>query len=258
MAKEVFGTKEWAKHSANVGIGCKNNCIYCYSRDSYEKREHVIPWTEERVDEKLLNKKWGKREGTIMFPTSHDITEGNYEACLTVVKNILEAGNDMLIVSKPDPVVILKLAKEIETYKDKVLFRFTIGSMSNDILKFWEPDAPSFEERFLALRYVHSFGFSTSVSMEPLLDNNPSDTHNLVMLLLPYVTDSIWIGKMNKPNERIKAEANEYINGYLERQSDNNIKKIYSYFENNPKIKWKESIKRVVGLPVSTIPGEDN
>lgn len=58
MAKEkVFGTKEWAAHSANVTIGCSHNCTYCYSRDAYESYDKSgIPWENERRDEKNFNK----------------------------------------------------------------------------------------------------------------------------------------------------------------------------------------------------------
>ena len=40
-------------------------------------------------------------------------------------------------------------------------------------------------------------------------------------------------------------------------QSDDEIKKLYEKYKDNPKIKWKESIKKVVGLVVSTKKGED-
>ena len=40
-------------------------------------------------------------------------------------------------------------------------------------------------------------------------------------------------------------------------QSDENIKQLYSQYKNNPLIKWKDSIKKVVGLRVSTKAGLD-
>jgi DNA repair photolyase len=253
----VFGTKEWAKYSANVTIGCSNNCIYCYSRDSYEKKGSEIPWSEERVNEKLLNKKWGKRSGRIMFPTSHDITKNNYKDCLIVIKNILNAGNEILIVSKPDPEVMKELFFELKEFKDKIIFRFTIGSMNNEVLKFWEPNAPTFEDRKIALIIAYKMGYKTSVSMEPLLDISPRDSKNIVNSLIPYVTDSIWIGKMNMPEKRIKAKMTPNILSYIENLNDDNIKIIYNFFKENPKIKWKESIKRVVGIEIPTEPGKD-
>ena len=43
----------------------------------------------------------------------------------------------------------------------------------------------------------------------------------------------------------------------LEWQNDAAIKQLYNKYKDNPQIKWKESIKKVVGLEVSTIKGED-
>ena len=258
MAKEVSGTKEWASHSANATIGCSNNCEYCYSRDNYEKYdESGIEWTNERTDDKEIDKERTKKEGTIMFPTKHDITVNNYDDCLIVLKNLLKVGNNVLIVSKPSEMVIDRLTNDLDKYKDNILFRFTIGSSDNKILEFWEPGAPSFEDRAFALRTAYSKGFSTSISMEPLLDNELEETRALVTILEPYVTDSIWIGKMNKPDKRIKVEKNSYIEEYLNRQTDENIIKIYDFFKDNEKIKWKESIKRVVGIDVPTEKGLD-
>jgi hypothetical protein len=40
-------------------------------------------------------------------------------------------------------------------------------------------------------------------------------------------------------------------------QSDANIKQLYLRYKDNPLIKWKDSIKKVVGLKVPTEPGMD-
>ena len=40
-------------------------------------------------------------------------------------------------------------------------------------------------------------------------------------------------------------------------QSDENIRKLYNDLKSNPKIKWKESIKKIVNIEVSTIKGLD-
>lgn len=257
MKKEVFGTKEWAAHSANVTIGCSHNCTYCYSREAYKKYDKSgLPWEVERTDEKALNKVWTKKEGTIMFPTKHDITMFNIDDCITVLKNILKAGNDVLIVSKPEIAVIERITDELKMYKDNILLRFTIGSLNDNILSFWEPGAPSFAERLNSLKIAFTKDFETSVSMEPLLDNNPEDTKVLVETLRPYVTNSIWIGKMNKPEKRLD-NITPFIENYLSRQNDENILSIYEMFKDDDLIKWKESIKRVVGLEIPTEAGLD-
>lgn len=40
-------------------------------------------------------------------------------------------------------------------------------------------------------------------------------------------------------------------------QSDENIKQLYSQFKENPLIKWKDNIKKVVGTPIATKSGLD-
>ncbi len=40
-------------------------------------------------------------------------------------------------------------------------------------------------------------------------------------------------------------------------QSDEFIWDLYSRYKDNPKVKWKDSIKKIVGLEVATEPGLD-
>ncbi len=148
----------------------------------------------------------------------------------------------------------------LKNFKDLILFRFTIGSTNNDTLKFWEPDAPPFLERFDSVRLAKAFGFDTSISCEPMLDDNIQD---VVEKLLPSVTDSIWIGKANDLTLRLKLnkEWNSATQARAEQllawQADRYIFPLYEQYKDNPKIKWKESIKKVVGLKVPTQPGLD-
>lgn len=127
-------------------------------------------------------------------------------------------------------------------------------------MKFWEPGAPSYEERKKCLVYAYHKGFSTSISCEPMLDNS---TEELVMDLIPYVTDSIWIGKANFLLRRLKMngvtddESLRLANALMEQQTDSKIKALYNNLCSNKKIKWKESIKKIVQLEVSKVKGLD-
>jgi DNA repair photolyase len=265
MAKPVSGTKEWAASNVNIQLGCSHGCRYCYAKASAIRFGRVDPegWTEERLQDSLLAKNFGKRQGTIMFPTTHDITPGNLEYVVTTLRKMLEPGNRVLIVSKPHLDCITRLCQELEPYKDQILFRFTIGSMNNEILAAWEPGAPPFEERFDSLVYAHTHGFQTSVSMEPLLDIDEAAIVFTVGHLTPYVTDAIWIGKMNRAEERLRR--NHEWNAATARntaklvasQSDERIKRLFILLSAHPKVKWKESIKAVVGLEVPTEAGLD-
>jgi len=254
------GTREWAASSVNVMSGCEHDCLYCYAKTTAKRyKTHEGPWNEAVVVPSLATKRFGKRKGTVMFPTTHDITPGNLEHCLPVLRRLLEAGNKVLIVSKPHPEVIGRIIAKLAEYKDQVLFRFTIGSMNDAILKFWEPGAPTFSERLDSLRFAHQQGWATSVSMEPMLDLEEDDIVACYEAVVPYVTDNVWLGKMNKVVERLKRngiitaddpnpEVSAQAGLLMGSQSDERIKALYDRLKDCPHIRWKESVKAVVGI----------
>jgi DNA repair photolyase len=260
--KHVFGTYEWAVSNANFISGCSNNCKYCYSREMAIrfKRKTTENWRNEEINFNQFNKKFKKESGFIMFPSSHDITPDNLNYTLIFLQKIIDSGNNVLIVSKPHFEVISSICDEFKNYKKNILFRFTIGSTDNKILNFWEPGAPEYEERKKCLIYAFKKGFETSVSCEPMLDEN---ILNLVTDIQDYITDFIWIGKANyllrrlKMNGYVDNETLDKANSLIESQSDSNIRLLYKNLKDNPKIKWKESIKKVLNLEISTVKGAD-
>jgi DNA repair photolyase len=260
--KEVFGTLEWAAKNANFISGCSHDCKYCYSKEMAIrfKRKTAQNWKNEEIREESLKKKFKKIDGKYMFPSSHDIHPSHINESLFFLKKILEAGNDVLIVTKPHFECIEAICKEFTDYKENIMFRFTIGSASSKILEFWEPGAPCYEERLSCLKFSFALGFETSLSCEPMLDNN---TEQLVIETLPFITDSIWVGKANFLIKRLntnKCNSKEEIQKaeeLIEWQKDENIKLLYNKFKENPQIKWKESIKKVVNIQISTTKGLD-
>jgi DNA repair photolyase len=263
--KRISGTKEWAASNVNCVSGCSHDCLYCYARANAVryKQKTVETWPEMVVRPEAVAKGYGMRKGRIMFPTAHDITPDVYDACYRVLLNMLAAGNDVLVVSKPHEDVITKLcapSSAMHRFHGQLLFRFTIGAMSKRITELWEPGAPDFWERYRALTFAHNAGFATSVSMEPLLE--PERVEELVEAFTPVVSDAIWIGKMNKSMVRIPAEKKtDAVKKEIERigawQSDERVKTIYSHFKDHPLIKWKESYKEVVGIKLAEKAGED-
>lgn len=260
--KQVFGTTEWATANANFISGCFHDCKYCYSKEMAIrfKRKTSENWKVEEINTQQLNKKFKKHEGYVMFPSSHDITPENLNYSILFLDKILEAGNHVLIVTKPHFNVIESICKRFSGHKKSILFRFTIGSCNSETLSFWEPNAPSFEERLKSLKFAYELGFKTSVSCEPILDIN---THELVRLIIPYITDAIWIGKPNFLVRRIRMngitdiETINKANELKTLQSDEWIVELYNKFKDNPKLKWKESIKKIVNIEISTIKGLD-
>ena len=259
--KPVYGTKEWSVASVNCVNGCSHDCRYCYARHNAVRRFRRMSaddWPVMKVRDHDVRRNWPKHDGTVMFPTTHDITPDVLDACLTVLTNLIAVGNRVLIVSKPHLDCISAICSSFASTKQQLLFRFTIGADDDDILRYWEPGAPGFEERLMALEYAYEEGFETSVSVEPMLDAR--NIQQLVRAVHPFVTDAIWIGKVNALSTRVAIETEvddmqvELVRGG---QSDKAIIAIYECLRKDTKVKWKESIKRVVGLDVSTNVGED-
>jgi hypothetical protein len=202
-----------------------------------------------------------------------------------VLKKLIVVGNRVLLVSKPRNAFIAKICDDYKSYRNNILFRFTIGSTNDHILSFWEPDAPSYDERKSALEYAFKSGYRTSVSIEPMLD--PDNIEELVDDLAPFINQSIWIGTMNHlwyfdiDEKDVKTEAGSIrvernLNYFgesmakkirfarqiiLQGQSPENLKKIYDQLkdkkiEDNSSqlIYWKSDIKNVLGLPLPDRP----
>jgi len=257
---KAYGTREWATKTVNCCTGCSHDCRYCYARGIAVRFKRINPgdWHHEQIRERDVFKQHKKYPGRVMFPSSHDITDGNWSACQMVLNNLLKSGNEVLVVSKPHLFCIGATCSLFGNYQNNLVFRFSIGSCDDRVLSFWEPNAPSYDERKAALELAYRKGFQTSISIEPMLDFANID--QLISDLLPYVTDSIWIGKMNHLG-RIAKSLDEDLLPALRQieagQSHKIILSIYARHRDNPKIKWKDSIKKVVGLASNAEPGMD-
>jgi uncharacterized Fe-S cluster-containing radical SAM superfamily protein len=257
----ISGTKEWAAQSCNCVNGCSHDCRYCYARyDAVDRYGRMTreQWPVEQIRQKDVAKPRHKMQGRIMFPTTHDITPNTLEACLTVLQKLLAAGNEVLIVSKPHLACVDELCCELENHKPQITFRFTIGTSDDAILSYWEPGAPGFWERFRCLQHAYVNGYRTSVSMEPLL--GPERAAETVAKLQPYVSDSIWIGTLNRIDQRVLI-ANDEDRCQVERlkrwQTPDAIRWVYERLKDNPLVKWKESYKQVLGLKLADRAGQD-
>lgn len=263
MAKKfVSGTGEWASHSVNVQSGCEHNCIYCYARANAAryKKHDPTKWDKVIPNRAAVSKTYGKKTGTIMFPTEHDITPLNLSESITVLTKMLKAGNKVLVVSKPHFYCVVDMCRELEAFKGQILFRFTIGSADDAVLKKWEPGATTFGERVECLKHAHAAGFQTSVSCEPMLDQQ---VDKVVEAVRPFVTDAVWLGKPNKITTRIVMnnpdlpDAAVMANDLEMLFPDVFVWHLYNLYKDDPMVKWKDSIKAVVGLERHTEKGLD-
>ncbi len=261
VKKRISGTREWAVANIDCCTGCSHGCRYCYARYSAvvkEKRVDPADWSNLSIRKEDVEKDYGLYPGQVMFPTTHDIVEENLSACLTVLQKLLVAGNQVLIVSKPSLACTTLICERLGEFKERMLFRFTITARDRDLLRYWEPAAPDYSERKNALCHVYEQGFNTSVSVEPMLDT--ADVVDMVHDLLPFINHSIWLGKLNKIDRRVEVVDDcdrMQVEKIIEGQKDQKIKGIYQQLKDTPLIRWKESVKKVIGLPLADEPGMD-
>ncbi|NLN48441.1 MAG: hypothetical protein GX154_05005 [Clostridiales bacterium] len=245
------GTKEWSEHSYNIQKGCKNNCLYCYARANALRFKLIAStdeWKNEVIRENAVKKTWGKKDGVIMFPTTHDITLNNIKHVIETLTRMLIAGNHVLIVSKPCLSCIEQICTELSDFRSQIMFRFTIGSLNRADCLFWEPNAPEPRERLLALIFAYEHGYKTSVSMEPILGDY-DEALRTFYAVEQYVTDTVWIGKMNKVRRRVDLTipgALDWVAQIECTQDDWNILMLVDRLEVEPKVRWKDSVKQVI------------
>ena len=259
--RQPTGTKEWATETVNFCNGCSNACIYCYARYNSVTRYHRMShedWPNEVVRDHDVRKKRKRVDGQVMIPSTHDITPGNIDAAETVLLKLLEAGNNILIVSKPQLECIKRLCDSLRPYKDQILFRFSVGFVGERARNFWEPNAPTYKERLDCLRMACEFGFETSVSAEPLLE--PWRAKAIVDGLRPFITHSFWVGKLNELRARTKwlyPDGHTEIDRLEQWQTDEKVREVYETLKDDPLVRWKESYKKVIGLARPTTAGLD-
>jgi len=256
----ISGTKEWSVKSINCWLGCEHRCRYCYARANalrFGKIKSAGEWgtTYNRPARPPASAK-RLHAGPVMFPSTHDITPENLDVCLLVLRTLLNAGNEVLLVTKPHAAIIKQLCVGCD--RDRVQFRFTIGSLDAAESAYWEPFAPPPAERLYCLAYAHYHGFRTSVSAEPLLT---ADVGRLIDAVDPYVTaetGTIWLGAMNRIRQRVIEGTDEEEIERIERlQTPEAIRSIYEVLKDHPGIRWKESYKKSLGLDRPDRPGLD-
>jgi len=229
---------DWSKKTVNFCTGCENDCLYCYAKGMSIRFGQVKEgeWSKMRIREHDVKKEHRDYGELVMFPSSHDITPKVLDEAVVVLGNLLKVGNDVLVVSKPRYECIKRLCDKFLDYKDKILFRFTIGAINNDILSFFEPGAPRYEERKEALKYAFDNGFNTSVSAEPVLDIN--NVIDLFFDLEPFVSETIWIGKVNHVRKNIKVKS-PGVDRVVKEQCQENCDLVFELLNKEPKVRFK-------------------
>lgn len=154
----------------------------------------------------------------------------------------------MLIVTKPNRKAIEAICSEFSSYRDTIIFRFTIGGLDEAALRIWEPGAPPLQERLWCLRHAFEQGYRTSISAEPMLVSC-EEAERFYHIVEPLVTEDIWFGKMsgvggftNHPDPEVARRAAELQQVY----ADPIMMQFVGKMAGLPKVAWKDSIKKVI------------
>ena len=165
----ITGTREWAETNINCVLGCPHCCRYCYARANAVRFGQITRhdrWGRgyHRLSTGFRNRqreglRWPHYGGRVMFPSSHDITPHFLVECLEVIDGLLDAGNRLLIVSKPHFQCIDALCHRYERrlQRSAITLRFSITARDDRILRYWEPGAPPYAERLACLKMAEAF-----------------------------------------------------------------------------------------------------
>ena len=173
---------------------------------------------------------------------------------MTLLRKFVEAGNQMLVVTKPHLEVVEAICDE--PWSHNVTFRFSIGMLDERLRELWEPGAPPIDERLDAMHYAHASGYGTSVSAEPLLE--PWNALQLYLACEPFLSKDkgspageFWIGKLNRIRDRVRIKSTEQrkaLSKVIDWQTDQNVMHIVTLFQHRGTrhVRWKDSYKQVI------------
>lgn len=235
---EKTGTKEWADFTLNTQKGCINNCVYGYCHKKIAPMFKLMPslgWnhpeyrSKEWIVKKIKSKECQEAK-VIMYASMHDFTPDNIDLCCWAIEQLLKLTTaQLLLVSKPRESCIGQIAEQFKEFKDRIEFRFTLGTFWQPTLDIWEPECSSVQERIICIREVPKiWGYKVSVSMEPLLEPKLAELEEIIANFEYWNVASIWIGAMN----------------YIPDAPKLDYQLIYNTFKGNPKIKFKESFRK--------------
>ena len=259
-SKPRTGTREWSDISFNIGLGCSNNCRYCYAKADKLRRKMITcheEWPTERLLKQAGRTSFPDQHGSVtMFPTTHDITPFYLPHYIKSARAMLAGGNNpLLIVSKPRFDCIKEVCTALKPWQQAVEFRFTIGTLDDDVSRFWEPGASRPTERLTCLTLAAGFGYRVSVSLEPML-GGAIDAYNVIRNVRRLVSPeggTVWVGKMNNLRKRLDmtvAENRTAVPRIEELQADNRILELVAAVECQPElrriVRWKDSIQQVI------------
>jgi len=180
--KHVDGGWFWNKYSAFPYVGCEWGCTYCYQRDekynpyrsNQSEKSLDDPFSEYikiKIDaHKLLRKSLKDKFIDLVYLDNYQPVDAKYK----YARKMLKVCNDLgfpVFINEKSPMLLrdIDILKEINEESYVNVGWSIITAVDDDTRLFFEPNAPSVEERFKAMRKLSENGIVTGTVMMPIL-----------------------------------------------------------------------------------------
>jgi len=208
--------------SLNPYAGCAFACSYCYVPKFPSARhqpEQKGGWVEAKLNAPQLIKKeralvFGSR---IFFSSATDpyqYIELKYRLSRACLVELLKYRPKKLTLHTRSHLILQDLDL-LKQFGESLSVGISITSDSEQIIREFEPQAPSLARRLHLLKTLSSEGISVFASLAPLL---PHDGKNLVRLIKPYVSH-VWLDQLRWPEVSTAPELFKRYEAYF--QEDN-------------------------------------
>jgi len=271
------GYGEWADRILSIARGCSWDgygpsdgvgCLYCWARCNarrwgWKRIDTDEEWVQHDVNWAEVNKARGSIPGVTAYPGTHDISLDLLGPSIVLLEHLLANDNQVLLVTKPRLACVQAICDRFadHPYQRNIAWRFTITSNLDYDLSYWEPNAPPFIERLSALCYAAAAGYRVSVNTEPLTCNRQV-AGILAEQMLHHLSGlpswaTIWLGRMNQPERRVVRDTENRLPALMAEWDIDGVRWLYDRFRDEPRVRWKNSFKDVLGLPRNERPGMD-
>lgn len=191
--------REYSLLAANLWMGCKNGCLYCYgpTLPGMNKEKYSIPTLKkdalERLEADLARfHKMGNREPILLMFAGDPYCPPNDDFSLS--RRALELCR---VYNHPFTVLTkntVPARRDFDLYGPDDTFATTLTFLNPEKSKLWEPNADLPQDRIESLRIAHERGIMTWASIEPVIE--PEESLAVIKAAAPYV-DFFKIGKWN-------------------------------------------------------------
>ena len=172
----------WNKYSAHPYIGCQHGCEYCYWRDEKYNmlaREKDAQGLDDPFSQyikvkmnaaELLKRELSKIPKDVIVTGDYQPAEVKFKLSRAMLEVCLELGFPVLINEK-SPLLLrdLDLIRKIDDKSWACVLWSIARSSSKGYRKIFEPNAPTIESRFEAMRKFSEAGILTGTAFMPML-----------------------------------------------------------------------------------------